>query len=221
MWPSTPGATLNRWHGSFQLRACVVVTLGSPWQRVGRPGCCSPAAPRMPCRVSLCTREQGPVLLSQAHVSGLGPAGCHVFENGVGEETTLRWWELWVPLLTSIAYIHWKTGRSVNYIPHSLGAGLLPRGLQAGGAQGPGYHTAAGGSRGGSGGASSYPRVTSVLKLCPLAPRRVVQDSVLAVPGVHKDPAVQGHPAAAAGPGEGELGPAPPALHRPPRSLGR
>lgn len=52
--------------------------------------------------------------------------------------------------------------------------------------------------------ASSLSWRVSELKPCLGSPRRILQDSVPTVPGIHKDPSVQGQPAAAAGPGEGE-----------------
>lgn len=56
-------------------------------------------------------------------------------------------------------------------------------------------------------------------EILPPPSRRVLQDSVSAVPGVHEDPPVQGRPAAAAGPGEGEGRPIPCARLRRVRSV--
>lgn len=61
--------------------------------------------------------------------------------------------------------------------------------------------------------------VAPALRSCPPPSRRVLQDSVSAVPGVHEDPPVQGRPAAAAGPGEGEGRPIPCARLRRVRSV--
>lgn len=51
--------------------------------------------------------------------------------------------------------------------------------------------------------ALSLGRILPVSTSSLLSPCRVLQDSVSTVPGIHEDPSVQGHPAAAAGPGEG------------------
>lgn len=61
-------------------------------------------------------------------------------------------------------------------------------------------------SRGAPGGAEPLPAAArgTGTEILPPPSRRVLPDSVSAVPGVHEDPPVQGRPAAAAGPGEGE-----------------